>query len=35
LPDDPFIAPVQARFFFSGQRLAIEDLGRATAFSPG
>ena len=27
LPDDPFIAPVQARFFFSGQRLAIEDLG--------
>jgi len=27
LPDDPFIAPVQARFFFSGQRLAVEDLG--------
>ena len=27
LPDDPFIAPVQARFFFSGERLAIEDLG--------
>jgi hypothetical protein len=27
LPDDPFISPVQARFFFSGQRLAIEDLG--------
>jgi FHA domain/zinc-ribbon domain len=27
LPDDPFIAPVQARFFFSGHRLAVEDLG--------
>jgi len=27
LPDDPFIADVQARFFFSGGRLAIEDIG--------
>ncbi len=27
LKDDPFVAPVQARFFFSGPRLAIEDVG--------
>jgi len=27
LPDDPFIADVQIRFFFSGGRLAIEDIG--------
>lgn len=27
LPDDPFVAPVQARFFFSGGRLAVEDIG--------
>jgi len=27
LPDDPFIADVQVRFFFSGGRLAIEDIG--------
>ena len=27
LPDDPFIAPVQIRFFFSGGRLAVEDAG--------
>lgn len=27
LPDDPFVAPLQARFFFSGGRLAIEDVG--------
>jgi pSer/pThr/pTyr-binding forkhead associated (FHA) protein len=26
LPDDPFVATTQARFFFSGARLAIEDL---------
>jgi len=26
LPDDPFVATMQARFFFSGPRLAIEDL---------
>lgn len=26
-PDDPFVAPSQARFFFSGNRLAIEDVG--------
>jgi hypothetical protein len=26
LPDDPFVATTQARFFFSGTRLAIEDL---------
>ena len=25
LPDDPFVAPVQMRFFFSGGRLAVED----------
>ncbi|GMU03204.1 hypothetical protein KH5H1_73250 [Corallococcus caeni] len=29
LNDDPFIMPVQARFFFSGARLAIEDVGGA------
>lgn len=27
LKDDPFVAPQQARFFFSGARLAVEDLG--------
>lgn len=27
LPDDPFVADAQARFFFSGGRLAIEDVG--------
>jgi pSer/pThr/pTyr-binding forkhead associated (FHA) protein len=27
LPDDPFVLPVQARFFFSGPRLAVEDVG--------
>src|SRR5688500_16526925 len=27
LPDDPFVALNQARFFFSGARLAIEDMG--------
>ncbi len=27
LKDDPFVAAVQARFFFSGSRLAIEDVG--------
>ncbi len=27
LPDDPFVAPAQARFFFSGARLALEDVG--------
>ena len=26
-PDDPFVAQVQARFFFAGNRLAVEDLG--------
>jgi hypothetical protein len=25
LPEDPFVAPVQVRFFFSGGRLAVED----------
>jgi pSer/pThr/pTyr-binding forkhead associated (FHA) protein len=29
LPDDPFVMPVQARFFFSGIRLAVEDVGGA------
>lgn len=29
LGDDPFIMPVQARFFFSGGRLAVEDVGGA------
>ena len=29
LVDDPFIMPVQARFFFSGGRLAVEDVGGA------
>ncbi len=29
LADDPFIMPVQARFFFSGGRLAVEDVGGA------
>ncbi len=27
LPDDPFVAGQQARFFFSGARLAVEDVG--------
>jgi len=27
LPDDPFVAPIQVRFFFSGGRLAVEDAG--------
>jgi pSer/pThr/pTyr-binding forkhead associated (FHA) protein len=27
LPDDPFVADSQARFFFSGQKLAVEDVG--------
>lgn len=27
LSDDPFVAQVQARFFFSGARLAVEDIG--------
>jgi pSer/pThr/pTyr-binding forkhead associated (FHA) protein len=27
LDDDPFVASVQARFFFSGQRLAVQDVG--------
>jgi pSer/pThr/pTyr-binding forkhead associated (FHA) protein len=27
LPDDPFVAPSQARFFFSGGKLALEDVG--------
>src|SRR5687767_2560528 len=27
LADDPFVAPSQARFFFSGARLALEDVG--------
>jgi len=27
LPDDPFVALNQARFFFSGSRLAVEDVG--------
>jgi len=27
LPDDPFVGPVQVRFFFSGGRLAVEDAG--------
>jgi len=26
-PDDPFVAQIQARFFFSSNRLAIEDVG--------
>lgn len=29
LPDDPFVMPQQARFFFSGVRLAVEDVGGA------
>jgi pSer/pThr/pTyr-binding forkhead associated (FHA) protein len=29
LPDDPFVLPVQVRFFFSGPRLAVEDVGGA------
>ncbi|MBN1209630.1 MAG: FHA domain-containing protein [Myxococcaceae bacterium] len=29
LPDDPFVMPEQARFFFSGIRLAVEDVGGA------
>src|SRR5262245_14286700 len=28
IPDDPFVAPQQARFFFSGARLAVEDIGK-------
>lgn len=27
LPDDPYVAPIQVRFFFSGGRLAVEDAG--------
>ena len=27
LAEDPFVAPVQVRFFFSGARLAVEDVG--------
>jgi hypothetical protein len=27
LADDPFVAPIQVRFFFSGGRLAVEDAG--------
>lgn len=27
LPDDPFVAPMQARFYFSNARLALEDVG--------
>jgi pSer/pThr/pTyr-binding forkhead associated (FHA) protein len=27
LPDDPFVADSQARFFFSGPKLAVEDVG--------
>lgn len=27
LPDDPFVAENQVRFFFSGDRLAVEDVG--------
>jgi hypothetical protein len=27
LPDDPFVAETQVRFFYSGARLAIEDVG--------
>src|SRR5438045_3697481 len=27
LSDDPFVAPTQTRFFFTGPRLAIEDVG--------
>ncbi len=27
LPDDPFVADPQVRFFFSGDRLAVEDVG--------
>lgn len=27
LPDDPFVAENQVRFFFSGARLAVEDIG--------
>ncbi len=26
-PDDPYVAPIQVRFFFSGGRLAVEDAG--------
>jgi len=29
LTDDPFIMPVQARFFFSAGRLVVEDVGGA------
>jgi hypothetical protein len=28
IPDDPFVAAAQARFFFTGHRLAVEDVGR-------
>jgi len=28
IPDDPFVAPQQARFFFSNSRLAVEDIGK-------
>ena len=27
IPDDPFVADTQMRLFFSGQRLAVEDVG--------
>lgn len=27
IPDDPFVAETQMRLFFSGQRLAVEDVG--------
>jgi hypothetical protein len=30
LRDDPFVAPVQVRFFFSGGRLAVEDAAGGT-----
>jgi pSer/pThr/pTyr-binding forkhead associated (FHA) protein len=29
LPDDPFVMPQQARFFFSSSRLVVEDVGGA------
>ncbi len=29
LPDDPFVMPLQARFFFSSGRLVVEDVGGA------
>ena len=27
IPDDPFVAETQMRLFFSGMRLAVEDVG--------